>query len=210
MLRRSSGQVLNLEPALRMGFSFAFVYFNLRLCISICVCVFSFAFMYLVLRLCIWFCVCVFGFAFVYLVLRLCIWFCVRVCGFAFVYLVLRLCILFCVCVLHLWTTVGNSINAYISKEDYNTSKTWQRVFLGKKPISVLPSKCPVSVHPLGITRHALKGPLFSTKFLPFALRSAPHIFNQLSEVIQWTTFYTLADFSVVEPPPRSNCTISL
>ena len=63
--------------------------------------------------------------------------------------------------------SAGNSVNAYISQKITIRQKTWQG-----------------SVHPLGTTRHALKGPLFSTKFLPFALRSAPHIFNQLSEAI--------------------------
>ena len=63
------------------------------------------------------------------------------------------------------------------------------------------------------------KGLYFSDKVLPFGLHSAPHIFNQLSEAIEWITktnydvnhiLHILDDFFVVEPPPRSNCMTSL
>lgn len=63
------------------------------------------------------------------------------------------------------------------------------------------------------------KGLYFFDKVLPFGLRSAPHIFNQLSDAIEWIAknkhdvnhiLHILDDFFLVEPPPRSNCMTSL
>ena len=63
------------------------------------------------------------------------------------------------------------------------------------------------------------KGLYLFDKVLPFGLRSAPHIFNQLSDAIEWIAknkhdvnhiLHILDDFFLVEPPPRSNCMTSL
>ncbi len=60
------------------------------------------------------------------------------------------------------------------------------------------------------------KGLYFFDKVLPFGLRSAPFIFNQLSDALEWiakTNYdikHILDDFFLIEPPLRSNCMTSL
>jgi hypothetical protein len=62
------------------------------------------------------------------------------------------------------------------------------------------------------------KGLYFSDQVLPFGLRSAPYIFNQLSDALEWIAknnydlthiLNILDDFFVIEPPPRANCMTS-
>ena len=78
-----------------------------------------------------------------------------------------------------------------------------------------------VPVHPkdwelLGMHWNGL---YFFDTVLPFGLRSAPYIFNQLSDAIQWIAktnydirhiLHILDDFFLIEPPPRANCMTSL
>lgn len=56
-------------------------------------------------------------------------------------------------------------------------------------------------------------------KVLPFGLRSAPHIFNQLSDAVEWVMLnnygvgnilHFLDDFFIAEAPPRGHCMTSL
>ena len=78
-----------------------------------------------------------------------------------------------------------------------------------------------VPVHPkdwelLGMHWNGL---YFFNIVLPFGLRSAPYIFNQLSDAIKWIAktnydvrhiLHILDDFFLIEPPPRANCMTSL
>ena len=53
---------------------------------------------------------------------------------------------------------------------------------------------------------------------LPFGLRCAPYIFNQLSDALEWIKtnydikriLHILNDFFLIEPSPRANCLTSL
>ena len=127
--------------------------------------------------------------------------------------------------------SAGNSVNAYISKEDYSLQyvkiddainlliKLGNGSFMAKTDICSAFRNVPVHPKDWELLGMHWKGLYFFDKVLPFGLRSAPHIFNQLSEAIEWiakTTYdvnhilHILDDFFVVEPPPRSNCMTSL
>lgn len=78
-----------------------------------------------------------------------------------------------------------------------------------------------IPVHPedwelLGMAR---KDHYYFDKALPFGLRSAPFIFNQLSESLEWlvkhylkipSIIHILDDFFIVQPPPSSHCATAL
>lgn len=63
------------------------------------------------------------------------------------------------------------------------------------------------------------KGLYYFDKTLPFGLRSAPFLFNQLSEALEWlirnhlqvpSVIHILDDFFIAQPPPSSLCATAL
>ena len=63
------------------------------------------------------------------------------------------------------------------------------------------------------------KGRFFFDKALPFGLRSAPYLFNQLSDALEWlvknhlnipSIIHILDDFFIAQPPPLSRCATAL
>ena len=80
---------------------------------------------------------------------------------------------------------------------------------------------CIIPVHPddwelLGMS---CKGLFFFDKALPFGLRSASYLFNQLSDALEWLVknhltipfiIHILDDFFIAQPPPLSPCATAL
>ena len=125
----------------------------------------------------------------------------------------------------------GTSVNDHISKDTYSLQYVKIDdainliIQLGKGSYMAKTDICSafrnVPVHPkdwelLGMHWNGL---YFFDTVLPFGLRSAPYIFNQLSDAIQWIAktncdirhiLHILDDFFLIEPPPRANCMTSL
>ena len=125
----------------------------------------------------------------------------------------------------------GTSVNDHISKDTYSLQYVKIDdainliIHLGKGSYMAKTDICSafrnVPVHPkdwelLGMHWNGL---YFFDTVLPFGLRSAPYIFNQLSDAIQWIAktnydirhiLHILDDFFLIEPPPRANCMTSL
>ena len=115
----------------------------------------------------------------------------------------------------------GNSINSFISKNDYSLQYTTidnaisaiQRLSRGTyvAQTDILSAFRLFSVHPQDWELLGMKweGKYYFDKVLSFGLRSAPSIFNQLSDAIEWILAYELAisyvdkildDFLIMEP----------
>ena len=116
----------------------------------------------------------------------------------------------------------STSINCSIPKEDYSvqyvriddaikgTKHFWVGCFLAKTDIeSAFRS---VSVHPddYEVLDMHWEGKYYYDKVLPFGLRSAPFLFNQLSDALEWILLnkcnisfvcHILDDFLLIEPP---------
>lgn len=130
----------------------------------------------------------------------------------------------------------GSSINAFIEKDDFSLQyikiddaisaliRLGRDTFLAKTDIESAFRQFPV--HPddwelLGMRWNNL---YYFDKVLPFGLRSAPYIFNQLSDALEWILInqcsisyvgHILDDFLIMEPsattqPPSQPCQASL
>ena len=136
--------------------------------------------------------------------------------------------------ILHLsYPKTGNSINSFISKDDYSLQyttidnaisaiqKLGRGTYMAKTDI--LPAFRLFPVHPQDWELLGMKweGKYYFHKVLPFGLRSAPSIFNQLSDAIEWILAYDRAisyvdkildDFLTMslEPPYDRAASISL
>ena len=125
----------------------------------------------------------------------------------------------------------GNSVNAYISKESFSLQyvkiddainliiQLGHGSYMAKTDICSAFRNVPVHPTDWELLGMHWKGLYFFDKVLPFGLRSAPFIFNQLSDALEWIAktnhdikniLHILDDFFLIEPPPRSNCMTSL
>ena len=95
----------------------------------------------------------------------------------------------------------GSSINDFIPKDDYTTSRLHyasfdeaptlvahygQKAFMAKLDIKHALHLCPVRVEdcePLGIH---WQGKFYIYPSLPFGLRSSPYLFNRLADTFEW------------------------
>ena len=126
--------------------------------------------------------------------------------------------------------TSNASVNANISSEEYSLQyvrlddairilvKLGPKCFMAKTDVKSAFRNIPV--HPdwelLGMKWRDL---YFFDRVLPFDLRSAPFIFNMLSDALEWILIHKLGasnvlhildDFFIAEPAPRSACLTSL
>ena len=78
-----------------------------------------------------------------------------------------------------------------------------------------------IPIHPIDweLLGMSWKGRYYFDKALPFGLRSAPFLFNQLSDALEWlvrnhlhipSIIHILDDFFIVQPPPSSLCATAL
>ena len=124
-----------------------------------------------------------------------------------------------------------NSVNANIPKEDYSLqyvriddainmlTKLGKGAFMAKTDIRSAFRNVPVHPNDWELLGMQWNGFFYFDKVLPFGLRSAPHIFNQLSDAIEWimsnnysvdNILHILDDFFIAEAPPRRHCMTSL
>ncbi|KAL5502119.1 hypothetical protein EMCRGX_G008842 [Ephydatia muelleri] len=76
----------------------------------------------------------------------------------------------------------------------------------------------PVHPHDRPLLVMEWKGQVFADPMLPFGLRSAPNIFNAISDALEWHLksrgiahiFHYLDDFAILGPPNSNECTRSL
>jgi hypothetical protein len=127
--------------------------------------------------------------------------------------------------------SAGTSVNAHISKENYSLQyvkiddainliiQLGKGSFMAKTDICSAFRNVPVRPNDWELLGMHWKGLYFFDQVLPFGLRSAPYIFNQLSDAIEWIAknnytikhiLHILDDFFLIERPPRSNCMTSL
>ena len=125
----------------------------------------------------------------------------------------------------------GNSVNDYISKENYSLQyvklddainliiQLGRGSYMAKTDICSAFRNIPVHPNDWELLGMHWQGLYFFDKVLPFGLRSAPYIFNQLSDALEWIAktnydikhiLHILDDFFLIEPPPRANCMTSL
>ena len=116
----------------------------------------------------------------------------------------------------------STSINASISKDDFslqhvtiNTGiqgikRFGHGCFLAKTDIESAFRLIPVHPDDYELLGMYWEGKYYYDKVLPFGLRSAPHLFNQLSDTIEWILLnkcmisfvcHILDDFLIMEPP---------
>ena len=126
----------------------------------------------------------------------------------------------------------GNSINSYIEKSDFSLSYVsvdeaikaikplGQAAFMAKKDIESAFHLYPVHPDDWELLGMKWDGKYYYDKVLPFGLRSAPFLFNQLSDAIEWIlnnkcaisyVCHFLDDFLIIKPgnqigPPQQNC----
>ena len=125
----------------------------------------------------------------------------------------------------------STSVNANISKENYSSEyvkiddaikliiQLGKGSYMAKTDICSAFRNVPVHPNDWELLGMHWKGLYFFDQVLPFGLRSAPYIFNQLSDALEWIAktnydlkhiLHILDDFFVIEPPPRENCMTSL
>ena len=125
----------------------------------------------------------------------------------------------------------GNSVNDYISKENYSLQyvkhddainliiQLGRGSYMAKTDIRSAFRNIPVHPSDWEILGMHWQGLYFFDKVLPFGLRCAPYIFNQLSDALEWIAktnydikhiLHILDDFFLIEPPPRASCMTSL
>ena len=125
----------------------------------------------------------------------------------------------------------ANSVNANILKEDYSLQyvriddainmliKLGKGAFMAKTDMRSAFRNVPVHPNDWELLGMHWNGLFYFDEFLPFGLRSAPHIFNQLSDAIEWimsnnysvdNILHILDDFFIAEAPPRRHCMTSL
>lgn len=125
----------------------------------------------------------------------------------------------------------SSSLNDHISKEDFSLQyvkiddainmvlSLGQGCFMAKTDIQSAFRIIPVHPSDWELLGMKWRGLYFFDKVLPFGLRSAPYLFNQLSDAIEWIIknnynfpdiLHILDDFFLAAPPPRSNCLTAL
>ena len=140
----------------------------------------------------------------------------------------------------HKWRTIfhlsypkgsADSLNANIPIEDFTLQ--YIRVddaialvlqhgpgcFMSKTDIQSAFRIIPVHPHDWELLGMSWKGRYYFDKALPFGLRSAPYLFNQLSDALEWlvrthlnipSIIHILDDFFIAQPPPSSRCATAL
>ena len=122
------------------------------------------------------------------------------------------------------------SINSSISKEDFSLQyvtidnaiegikSSGEGCFLAKTDIESAFRLIPVHPDDYELLGMYWNGKYYYDKALPFGLRSAPYLFNQLSEALEWIllhechislVYHILDDFLLIEPS-QDDCRISL
>lgn len=130
----------------------------------------------------------------------------------------------------------GNSINSFIEKDDFSLqyikiddaisalTSLGQGTFLAKTDIESAFRQYPVHPDDWELLGMRWNNQYFFDKVLPFGLRSAPYLFNQLSDALEWILInkcnisyvgHILDDFLIMEPaaktiPHSQPCTVSL
>ena len=125
----------------------------------------------------------------------------------------------------------GTSVNDHIPKDTYSLqyvkiddaikliAQLGRGSYMAKTDICAAFRNVPVHPKDWELLGMHWNGLYFFDTVLPFGLRSAPYIFNQLSDAIKWIAktnydvrhiLHILDDFFLIEPPPRANCMTSL
>lgn len=125
----------------------------------------------------------------------------------------------------------NSSVNANIASEDY--SLQYVRIddairilltlgpncFMAKTDVQSAFRNIPVHPDDWELLGMQWRGLYFFDRVLPFGLRSAPYIFNMLSDALEWilinqlgvsNVLHILDDFFLAEAAPRSSCLTSL
>ena len=125
----------------------------------------------------------------------------------------------------------NTSVNANISAEQYSLQyvriddairillKLGPNCFMAKTDVQSAFRNIPVHPEDWELLGMKWRGLYFFDRVLPFGLRSAPYIFNMLSDALEWilitksgvsNVLHILDDFFLAEAPPRSSCSTSL
>lgn len=125
----------------------------------------------------------------------------------------------------------SDSINANIPIEDFPLQyikvedaislihEFGEGTFMTKTDIKSAFRIIPVHPNDWELLGMSWKGRYYFDTVLPFGLRSAPFLFNQLSDAVEWVIKYNLHipsvihildDFFIARPPPVSNCATAL
>ena len=123
------------------------------------------------------------------------------------------------------------SVNANISPEEYSLQyvrlddairillKLGPKCFMAKTDVKSAFRNIPVHPDDWELLGMKWRDLYFFDRVLPFGLRSAPFIFNMLSDALEWILIHKLGvsnvlhildDFFIAEPAPRSACLTSL
>ena len=127
--------------------------------------------------------------------------------------------------------TSDTGINANISSEDYSLQyvriddairillKLGPNCFMAKTDVQSAFRNIPVHPDDWELLGMKWRGLYFFDRVLPFGLRSAPYIFNMLSDALEWilinklgvsNVLHILDDFFIADGVPRSACLTSL
>ena len=127
--------------------------------------------------------------------------------------------------------TSPTSINANIPIGDYTLQyitidnaillllSLGKGAFMSKTDIQSAFCIIPIHPHDWELLGMQWKGLYFFNTVLPFGLRSAPFLFNMLSDALEWIirhkfnitgVMHILDDFFIALPPPRSHCSTAL
>ena len=125
----------------------------------------------------------------------------------------------------------ATSVNANISSEEYSLQyvriddairillKLGPDCFMAKTDVQSAFRNIPVHPDDWELLGMKWRGHYFFDRVLPFGLRSAPFIFNMLSDALEWilinklgvpNVLHILDDFFIAEAAPRSSCLTSL
>ena len=140
----------------------------------------------------------------------------------------------------HKWRTIfhlshpkrsSQSLNAHIPIQEYTLQyirvddaialilKHGPGCFMTKTDIQSTFRIIPIHPEDWELLGMAWKGFYYFDKTLPFGLRSAPFLFNQLSDALEWliqnhlhipSVIHILDDFFIAQPPPSSLCATAL
>ena len=127
--------------------------------------------------------------------------------------------------------TSHTSVNANISSEDFSLQyvriddtirillKLGPNCFIAKTDVQSAFRNIPVHPQDWELLSMQKRGLYFFDRVLPFGLRSAPFIFNMLSDALEWiliqklgvsNVLHILDDFFLAEAWPRASCSTSL
>ena len=134
------------------------------------------------------------------------------------------------ICHLSYPKTSPTSINVNIPIQDYTLQyitidnaihllSLRKGAFMSKTDIQSAFPIIPIHPHDWELLGMQWKGLYFFDTVLPFGLRSAPFLFNMLSDALEWIirhklnisgVMHILDDFFIALPPPRSHCSTAL